>query len=184
MSTRTDISLIAARYASALFSLAAKDSALDAVDADLAQLADAIRADQSVAKLLAHPLISREAKAEAMAALLKTKKAHPLTQQGVAQIAEGGRLAALPAVADAFRRLLDAERGIENVTVIAARSLSKKDEADLAKALKAALGKEVQLTLAEDASLLGGLKIRLGSRELDMSLSGKLAQMKRALLAA
>lgn len=184
MSTRTDLSLIAARYASALFSLAEKEGALDAVSADLNQLAEAIRADQSVAKLLAHPLISREAKASAMAALLKDKKAHALTQQGVAQLAEGGRLAALPAMADAFQRLLDDVRGVENVDVVSARALSKKDEAALAKALKDALGKEVQLTLSEDASLLGGIKIRLGSRELDMSMSGKLARMKRALLAA
>ena len=184
MSSRTDISQIAARYATALFALAEKEKALDAVASELSLLAQAIRGDAALAKQLAHPLLARTAKAEAVAALLKAQKAHALTQQGVAQIAKAGRLSALPAMSDAFAAMLAEARGIVRATVISARPLTKKQEADIARALKDALGKEVELTLAQDASLLGGIKIRLGSRELDMSLEGKLERMKRALVAA
>lgn len=178
------MSLIATRYATALFALADKEKALDVVASELGTLATAIREDADVAKLLAHPLVSRAGKAEALAELLKTKKAHAVTQQGVERLAQAGRLPALVAVSEAFARMLDEARGIVNATVTSARPLSKKEEADIAKSLKEALGKDVQLTMKEDAALLGGLKIKVGSRELDMSMNGQLERMKRALLAA
>lgn len=183
-SSRTDISQIAARYATALFSLADADKALDAVVSDLAVLADAVRGDAALARLLDHPLLSRAAKAEAVCAVLAAQGAHALTLKAVERIAEGGRLAALPAIYDAFAALLADARGIVHATVISARALTKQEESAIAQQLRDALGKEVVLGLKQDASLIGGLKIRLGSKELDMSIAARLDQIKRALLAA
>ena len=182
--SRTSETQVAARYARALFALAEKESALDAVASDLGTLAAAIRADVAATKLLAHPLLPREAKAAAMQVLLSEKKAHALTQKTVALMARAGRVTAIPALADVFIALLDAAQGRANAVVTSAVALSKKDEATIAQALKDALGKPVQLQLQIDPSLIGGLKVKLGSRELDMSISGRLERISRALKAA
>lgn len=179
--SRTDTTLIADRYATALFALA-EDKARAAVEADLTALAEVIRGDGAVQELLAHPLLSRKAKAEAMKTLLTQKKAHALTLDAVVKIAEAGRLSYLPDIADAFAAKTANARGEMVATVTSATALSQKDSDAVAAALSKATGKSVRIVLKEDASLLGGLKVTLGPKELDMSLAGSLERMRRALV--
>lgn len=179
--SRTDNPLIADRYATALFALA-EGKARDTVEADLTVLADVIRADTAVQALLAHPLLSRAAKAEAMRELLVAKKATALTVDAVVKIAQAGRLTALPAIADAFAAHCAEARGEVTAIVTSAEALAQKDKDTLIAALEKATAKKVRLVAKEDASLLGGVKVKLGAKELDMSLAGNLERMRRALL--
>ena len=48
-------------------------------------------------------------------------------------------------------------------------------------ALRAALGKDPETTVRVDPSILGGLKVKVGSKLFDASLKTKLDQMKFAL---
>lgn len=181
--SRTDSSLIADRYASALFALA-EGNARASVEADLAALASVVRADSGVAALLAHPLLSRAKKAEAMRSLLTAKKAEKLTVDTVVKLAEAGRLSLLPEVADAFLAKCADARGEVVATVTSARALSAKESEAVSAALAKATGAQVRMVLKEDAGLLGGLKVNLGPKEFDMSVSGSLARMRRALVGA
>ncbi len=178
---RTDISVIADRYATALFALA-ESKARDAVESDLISLAEAIRADQEAMTLIAHPLLSRNAKAEAVRALLTSKKANALTIDAVSKIAEAGRLAILPEIADAFAAKCAEARDEVTAVVTAAKALTKKESDAVVAALAKATGKSVRVIVKEDANVLGGLKVALGAKELDMSLAGHLERMRRALL--
>ncbi len=179
--SRTDNPLIADRYATALFALA-EGKTRDAVESDLDALAQAIRADQSVQELLAHPLLSRSAKAEAMKTLLTSKKANALTIDAVVKIAEAGRLTALPEIADAFAAKSAEARGEVIAVVTSATALAKKDVDALIAAIEKATEMKVRVMTREDASLLGGVKVKLGAKEMDMSLAGNLERMRRALL--
>lgn len=181
--SRTDISQVADRYAKALFALA-EEGAREAVEADMAALAAAIRADNETQAMLAHPLLSREAKAKALVSLLKTKKAQALTLQAVEKIARAGRVDMLADIAEAFVALCVAARGEVVAVVTSARALNKKEADAVAKALKDATGHAVRVEWKQDASLLGGLKVSLAAKELDMSVAGKLERMRRALVAA
>jgi F-type H+-transporting ATPase subunit delta len=51
----------------------------------------------------------------------------------------------------------------------------------LAAALRTALGKDPEITTRVDPSLLGGIKVRVGSRLFDASLKSKLDSLKFAL---
>lgn len=179
--SRTDTAAIADRYATALFALA-EGKVREAVESDMAALADIIRSDDATAALLAHPLLTRAAKAEALRTLLTQKKASSLTLDAVVKIAEAGRLEALPAIADAFVAKCAEARGEVTAVVTSARALSKKDADAVSSALSKATGKAVRIVAKEDASLLGGLKVSLGPKELDMSLAGSLERMRRALV--
>lgn len=181
--SRTDTSLIAARYATALFALA-EGKARDVVEADLVALAATIRADGEVVSLLAHPLLTRAKKAEAMRTLLTAKKAHALTVDTVVKLADAGRLSLLPEIADAFVAKCAAARGEVVATVVSARALSAQESAAVSAALAQATGAQVRVVLKEDGGLLGGLKVNLGPKEFDMSVAGSLERMRRALVGA
>jgi F-type H+-transporting ATPase subunit delta len=175
---------IADRYASALFALASEKRVETAVLADLQVLKQAIETTPEAVKFLAHPLIARAKKAEMLGTIVKARGAHALTQSAIAILAEAGRLPVLPALADAFAKRLHGAAGAMEATVTTARALDGAAEKAIAHSLEAASGKKVVLSLRQDATLIGGLKVKMGAVELDASIAGKLARLKQTLKAA
>ncbi len=73
-------------------------------------------------------------------------------------------------MAVAFARLA-AERGTVAAEVTTAVKLSAAQAKGVAAALRQALGKDPEITTKVDPSILGGLKVRVGSRLFDASLA-------------
>ena len=65
--------------------------------------------------------------------------------------------------------------------VVSAQKLSSAQEKELKATLKAVAGKDVSLRTTVNPDILGGLIVRLGSRQIDTSLSSKLSSLKLAL---
>ena len=111
-------------------------------------------------------------------------KADSLTKRALATIASGGRAILLPVIAELLRTELAATRGEVVAEVTSARPLAASMQKQIADALAKATGKKVQMQLKEDASLLGGVAIQIGSLRLDATLSGALNNLRGQLLAA
>jgi len=80
-----------------------------------------------------------------------------------------------------FRALLARHRGQTGAEVTSAKPLEEGQVRALQAALKAALHKDVQLDQKVDATLLGGLVVKVGSRMVDSSLRTKLNSLKHAM---
>ena len=65
--------------------------------------------------------------------------------------------------------------------VTSAPALSAEQETELKAALKGVTGKDVSISVTVDPSLLGGLIVKIGSRQIDTSLRTKLSTLKLAL---
>ena len=65
--------------------------------------------------------------------------------------------------------------------VISAHALSAAQEKELMASLSSVTGKTVTLNVTVDASLLGGLIVKIGSRQVDTSLRTKLSTLKHTL---
>lgn len=181
-SSRTSPTVVASRYATAIFALAAEAGQEESVVAEISALAGAVAHAPELLAALKSPLLPRAAKAQMLAAL--AKQAGKLTQQSLATIAAQGRAALLPRIAEVLREKLAAARGEITAQVESARPLSAAAQKQLAASLAKATGKTVQLALKENPELLGGVAIQIGSKRLDASLSAALATMRRELLAA
>ena len=81
----------------------------------------------------------------------------------------------------AFRRIAAEARGEIAADVPSAHDLTAAQKSELAAALKGVAGKDVAIRLTVDPSLLGGLVVKMGSRQIDTSLKTKLASLKLAL---
>ena len=99
----------------------------------------------------------------------------------IALMAAKRRLFVLPQVISAVKAMAAAERGEVTAEVTAAKALTKTQEADLAKSLKAATGKDVSIKLTVDESLIGGLIVKVGSRMIDSSIRSKLSNLHNAM---
>ncbi len=81
-----------------------------------------------------------------------------------------------------FRKLAAAHRGEVSADVTVARMRSPPQQStELKAALKGVAGKDVTVNEIVDPSLLGGLIVKIGSRQIDTSLRTKLSSLKLAL---
>jgi F-type H+-transporting ATPase subunit delta len=180
-SDERQIAGIAKRYATAAFELAAEERAIDSLASDLARLKSMLAESPELTRLVRSPMFSREDQAKGMEAVLKKAGAGDLARKLVLLLAQKRRLFTLSGVIRAFEALLARHRGEVAAEVTSARSLSTGETAELKRVLKDKLGREPRLDLNVDPSLLGGLKLKLGSRMIDSSLRTKLEGIRAAM---
>jgi F-type H+-transporting ATPase subunit delta len=81
----------------------------------------------------------------------------------------------------AFRLLAARHKGEITADVTSAHALTLAQEIELKAALKGVTGKDVAVNVTVDPSILGGLIVKVGSRQIDTSLRTKLSTLKLAL---
>lgn len=172
---------VGARYAQALFELADEAGALAAVERDLKAFRAIGTENAEFRGMLASPFFSTADKGKALLAIADEGKAHHLTRNFLGLLANNGRAAALPAVAVAFEKLAAERRGSVAAEVTSAIKLSVAQQKAIAAALKQAFGKDPEITTTVDPAILGGLRVKVGSRVFDASLKSRLDQLKFAL---
>lgn len=169
---------LAARYAAALFELADSRKELDAVASDLANLRAMLGGSGDLQRLIRSPVLTRDAQARAMAALLQAAGSGDLVRRFVGLVAQNRRLFALPAMIDAYLAELARRRGEITAEVTAARPLDDRQRQAVADAVQRAVGGRVSLDVKVDPSLIGGLVVKVASRMVDSSLRSKLQRLQ------
>lgn len=180
--SRSSETTVARRYATAIFALASEAKKLEVVVEELSMLGRAVSDSDELAEALKNPLIAKETKAAVLVAL--AKKANKITLQALTTVADQGRAALLPKIAEQLRAMLAEGKGELIADVESARPLSATMQKQLADSLSKATGKVVHLNLKENPELLGGVAVQIGSQRLDASLSAALNHMRRELLAS
>ena len=103
------------------------------------------------------------------------------TRKFLGLLAANRRTAALGVIIRSFHALAAARRGAVSAHVVTAIPLTDAQSAALASALRTALGKDPEIETRVDPAILGGVKVRVGSRLYDASLKSKLDSLKFAL---
>ena len=98
-------------------------------------------------------------------------------------IVENGRLQALPEVAAQFRSLVNRAGGSSDAVVQSAFPIDAAALAELGATLEKRFGCKLNLSVQQDPSLIGGVRIVVGDEVLDTSVKARLEQMKAALVA-
>ncbi len=99
----------------------------------------------------------------------------------VRTFARARALASLGPVADRARELAAEAAGIAEVELRTARPLSSEMTSRIAAAAEKLLGRQVKLTVVEDAKLVAGVVMRAGNSIRDGSLAGRMAAAREAL---
>ena len=181
---KSDAKRIAERYVKALFDVAQSASALDAVEADLNSLGDALAGSADFRHFLTNPLLSAATRAQTMLAVLAKMEVNQISRQFIGMLIAQKRLDILPEVIALFSVWASSARGELRGEVISAAPLKDKEAAMVAERLGKAYGKKMKLDVKQDPALLGGVVVKIGSVQLDSSLAGKMRRLKIALQAA
>jgi F-type H+-transporting ATPase subunit delta len=175
------VSGVAGRYATALFELALEAKSLDAVAADLGRFEALVDGSADLDRLVRNPVFTAEEQTQALAAVLARASVGGLAAKFLLTVAEKRRLFAVRDMIKAFRTLVSRHRGETRAEVTVAEPLSDRLLAALKEMLAGATKKDVALEVKVDPGILGGLKVKLGSRMVDASLKTKLNSIKLAM---
>lgn len=103
----------------------------------------------------------------------------------VAVLTHHGRLNALGEILADYTALADSEANVAEVEVVSARELDAASRATLeAQIATLVSGRKVSASYSQDAELLGGAVVKIGSTVYDGSVRGQLQQLKQRLVTA
>lgn len=172
---------VAGRYAAAVFELAREQKAHAAVGEDLARFQELVLGSQDLQRLVRSPVFSAKDQTSALNAILSATGITGLAANFIGLLAANRRLYLVSDMIRAYQALEADARGEVAAEAVSAVALTPAQITKLKAQLKAATGQEVALSTRTDASILGGLIVKVGSRMIDSSLRTKLQNLKVAM---
>lgn len=175
----------APRYARA-FAEVAESARLDAAKAQqqMQDFADTLKDSSELREFLGNPSIEMAKKLKVLDAIAVRIGMFVQVRNFMAVILEHHRLNELVEILTAYRELVDEHAGAVEARITSARPLSPQDRAQLEAQVARLAGARVRASYAEDASLLGGAVVEIGSTIYDGSVRAQLQQLKQKLVNA
>ncbi|MCG6794926.1 F0F1 ATP synthase subunit delta [Geobacillus sp. YHL] len=173
--------VIAKRYASALFQIALEQGQLDRIEEDVRAVRQALAENGEFLSLLSYPKLSLDQKK----ALIREAFAGVSTpvQNTLLLLLERHRFGLVPELAEQFLALVDDARGIAKAVAYSARPLTDEELGALSDVFAQKVGKQtLEIENIIDPELIGGVKLRIGNRIYDGSVSGQLERIRRQLI--
>ncbi|MEM7430493.1 MAG: F0F1 ATP synthase subunit delta [Pseudomonadota bacterium] len=184
-----DNNTIARPYAQALFELANENGALDVVSRSL-DVAKDLLSDGQVGAFLSRPALTDAQRLEFLQSLFAKAAGSDSAFAGskghgtnfLKLLLENGRVGVLPEIAEQFATLKAQAENTLDVIVTSATEIDTQQQNEISRALKARLGREINLETRIDKSLIGGAVISAGDVVIDGSLRGRLEGLTNALI--
>src|SRR5690348_928721 len=167
-------------YAEALFTVAQAEGNLAEVEDELFRFARILEGSDELRMALTDSQLPAERRQAVVEELLEGK-ALPTTRALVSFVVAAGRTSELPSIVERFVRLSAQERQHEVAEVRTAVALDDRQRARLADALGKATGKQVEIKVIVDPTVLGGVIARIGDTVIDGSVRTRIEQLKGQL---
>jgi F-type H+-transporting ATPase subunit delta len=175
--------VVAKRYAKALFQLALEQGLVAETEDQLRLVVAVVESDAQIRAFLAAPNITLDTKIQTLNNAF-SGKASPIVLNTISLLLERGREDRLTSVLDAYLQVAGESLGRADAYVTSAKALSDSEQQKLAEKFGAILGKTVRVTNTVDKDLLGGVTVRIGDTLYDGSLRTKLDGLEKSLLTA
>jgi len=173
--------VLAKRYARALFLVGKEEDAVDAFGAALAEVAGVFETEPVVRDGLTNPLYPVETREKVMDYLADQLQAAPVMRNFLRLLVEKKRVSLLPEIAQVYGRMVDDDRNVCRGRIITAMELDAELEAQVKATLEKITGKSVIVTTEVDPSILGGIVAQVGDLVLDGSLRTQLDELKESI---
>lgn len=172
----------ASRYARAFAQVAAATKIdLIAAQSQLRDFAATLAGSRELREVLMNPAIVSEQKLKVIDAIAARLDMFPPVRNFIAVIMDHQRLGELDGILAEYDAVADQNGGMIEVEVISSRPLDDSERNDLLARAGTLAGGQVRATFHEDASLLGGAVLKIGSTIYDGSLKGQLAGLRQQL---
>nr|WP_263324168.1 F0F1 ATP synthase subunit delta [Neobacillus sp. Marseille-Q6967] len=174
-------SMVAKRYALALFQIAKEQQLLGVVEEELRVVKEVIQYNPDLKAVLKSSKLPLEKKKEILAGAFAS--VNPYVLNTLLIMIDRHREDQIVEVANQFFDLANEDQGIAEAEVYSTRELTDAEREAISATFAAKVGKNsLRIENIVDSELLGGVKLRIGNRIYDGSLRGKLDRLERKLL--
>ena len=173
--------ILARRYAKALFALGKENDAYEAFNETLQGVAGLYTSSPEVADALTNPLYPVDVREKVMSGLISSLGVDKISANFLNLLVEKKRAEILPEIAEEFKIMVDEEKNISHGSVTSAVELSDELQAKVQATLEKITGKKVELSTHVDPSLIGGIVAKVGDLVLDGSIKTQLAGLKDSI---
>lgn len=169
---------VASRYAKSLIDLSKEKGKLDVVKGDIEQFIGVLKENPELVAVLRNPIMKTDKKKSILQALFKDK-IDPMISSFFDILINKGRGGILYDIALEFIREYNEVKGIVKATVVSASKLSDENFNQLKSQIAQQINAEVILNNTVDPSLIGGFVVKVGDRQVDASIAGKLNKLEK-----
>lgn len=174
-------SIVAKRYAQALFELAKGQGKLAEVGSDLQEIVKVAKQSPDFLAVLGAPKITIEKKKQLVTSLFAG--ATPTVLDTLQLLVDKKRITEVGAIAEVYNELATNEQGSANAVVYSTRELTAEERESISTAFAKRVGKQtLTITNEIDPSLLGGIRVQIGNHIFDSTVLAKLARLENELI--
>jgi len=174
--------MIARRYAKALVNLAENEKDLDNTGKHLTAISEIYKENSELRQVLSDTKVSSGVKLGILKEVIKKIKASKLVDTFSRYLLAKRRIDFLPDIERAFNLLLQEKLGRIEAKVTTASELPKETVKKLVDAISVYTGKEVEVNVTIDTSIIGGIVTRIGSTVIDGSIQTHLNQIRQSII--
>ncbi len=173
--------VLARRYAKALFAVGKEEDKLQAFNETLQELNGFLKGNPEIGAALESPIIGLDVKQDIIEELIKAAKVDETMANFLRVLVERNRIHYLPLIAEAFQELIDEETGVVRARVTTAVPLSSDLQKKMEEVFAEATGKKVVLVAEEDPEIIGGVVAHVGDMVWDGSIKSQLEGLKESI---
>ena len=167
------------KYVKGLADVALELGVEDEVDRHLQVFGGLLDSHDELAETLANPAIPFSARRAMVSELARIIPLHDIVVNFILILLEQARINQLPEAAQVFQEILDERRGVARGHVLSCSELGQETRVRLEGLAATLTGQDVKLEFELDKSLLGGMRLQIGSTVYDGSLSTQLEEIRR-----
>jgi F-type H+-transporting ATPase subunit delta len=149
--------------------------------AGLREISSLLAESVDLRRVWENPAVPADQKRRLLDAIVEREGIERHVRNLVAVLIDHRRTHFLPAITEQLEKELDARMGFADAQVSSARELGAAEKRALEAQIEKTTGKKVRATYAQDASLLGGAVVRIGSMIYDGSVKGQLEKIREAI---
>ncbi len=173
--------VIAKRYAKALFAVAKEEGKLEAYGQALKDIDAFLERSPDVEAALVSPVFPADIKQSVLEEIIKASGVEDALAIFLRLLVERGRIQHLKLIVNCFQEFMDEETGVVRAVVLSAVPLPEDLRDKFSEVLAQVTGKQVTLEIEEDPAIIGGVVAHIGDMVWDGSIKSQLQSIRESI---
>ena len=170
------------RYARALFEAASENSETDKIENNLNNFLSLYDSSAEFRNFIKNPTQTTENQFNVINVISEKLGFSKDLKNFFSLLIEKRRIFFVYKIVENFLKLCSKKRGEVKASLVSSKNLSKDELNDISKELSKSMGSTIKIDYSVDESLIGGLKIQLGSFMIDTSIKNKLKKYEKLMI--
>ena len=170
------------RYARALFEVASDSSELDNIENSLAEFLNIYDSSSEFINFIKNPTQSNINQLKAVDIISKKLNFSKNLKNFLSLLVKKRRIFFVKKITQNFFKLCSKKRGEVKASLTSSKNLSQAELNDISSQFSNSMGSKIKFDYSVDETLIGGVKIQLGSLMVDTSIKNKLKKYEKLML--